>query len=224
MTLLDWPQPERPREKLCAQGSASLSDAELLAVLLGTGMRGQNVLDLSRQVLQRSGGLVGLFRMEEPALRQLPGMGRSRFALFQAALEVTRRVYFQELQAGGALTSPQAAERYLQVRLGGRTREVFGCLFLDTQHRVIGFEELFEGTLDSAAVYPREIARRALQLHAAAVILAHNHPSGLAEPSAADRRITDQVRDGLALLDIRVLDHLVVGQSRVVSFARRGWL
>ncbi len=224
MRMRDWPAPERPREKLCNAGSATLSDAELLAILLGTGTRGRTAVDVARHALAAGDGLAGLFRMEERELRRLPGMGRSRYALFQAVLELARRVLFAELTGAGALTSPQAAERFLQARLGGRSREVFGCLYLDSQHRVIRFEELFWGTLDSAAVYPREIARGALLLHAGAVILAHNHPSGVAEPSAADRQITSRIREALALLDIRVLDHLVIGQGQVVSFARRGWL
>lgn len=224
MRLDQWPAAERPREKLRARGCAALSDAELLAILLGTGTRGRTAVDLARESLAGAGGLAPLLRMNEAALRRFPGLGGNRYALFQAALELARRVLFAELEAREALTSPGCAERYLLARLGGREREVFACLFLDSQHRVLACEELFAGTLDGAAVYPREIARRALTLNAAALILAHNHPSGLPEPSAADRRITERIRNGLELLDIRVLDHLVIGQGRAVSFARRGWL
>ncbi len=224
MSIVHWPLAERPREKLRARGSAALSDAELLAILLGTGTRGRTAVDVAREALTSAGGLTALLRLDEDGLQSLPGLGPSRYAIFQAALEIARRVLFADLEARDAMTSPGSAERYLQARLAGREREVFTCLFLDSQHRVIACEDLFTGTLDGAAVYPREIARRVLLINAGAVILAHNHPSGLAEPSAADRRITSRISESLALLEVRVLDHFVIGQGQCVSFARRGWL
>ena len=196
-----------------------LSDAELLAHLFGVGSR-----SLAIDLLNRFGGLRGVFQAESARLRLCPGMGPIRAARLPAALEVSRRYYFDTLRRGPALESPEATRRFLLAELRDLRHEVFGCLFLDNRHRVLAFEVLFRGTIDGASVHPREVVIEALRQNAAAVILAHNHPSGVAEPSDADRRITVRLRETLALLDIRVLDHLVVGDGSCVSFAERGLL
>jgi len=199
MAISDWPESERPREKLVARGAGALSDGELLAIVLRTGSRGQSALSLARALLAA----------EEAALCQQPGVGSVTWALLQACAEISRRSLLQGLEAGGALDNPRVAERYLQ---------------FDNRHRVLAFEPLFRGTLDCASVYPREVVKRALAANAAAVILAHNHPSGCAEPSQADRQITGTLREALALVGVRVLDHLVVGRGESASLAERGWL
>lgn len=224
MRITDWPEDERPRERLLARGAAALSDAELLAIVLRTGSRGMTAVDLARQLLARFGGLRALLTAEEREFCDAPGLGRAKFAQIQAVVEMAKRHLGETLVRGEALTSPDTTRAYLHARLRDRPHEVFGCIFLDTRHRVIAFEELFRGTIDGASVHPREVMRRALEHNAAAVILAHNHPSGVAEPSAADRAITRRLRDALALVDVRVLDHLVVGDGEIVSLAERGWL
>lgn len=222
MAICDWPEAERPREKLLARGAAALSDAELLAVFIRTGPPGRSALDVARDWLARAGDLRAVLEAGPGAV--LPGLGPARRAELQAALELGHRHLASTLSRDDVMGSPEATRRYLSHRLRGRRREVFCVLFLDTQHRLIACEELFQGTLDSCSVHPRQVVERALALNAAAVILAHNHPSGVAEPSAADRHITERLRDALGLVDIRVLDHFVVGEGRAASFAERGWL
>ncbi len=224
MSLSQWPVGEAPREKLLSRGAAALSDAELLALLLGTGTRGLDVLALSRYLLQRFDNLTGLFSASRRDLCSESGVGPAKYAGLHAALELARRQAREVLQQGSTLSSPQQTRDFLSMHLRDRTREVFSCLFLDSQNALICCEDLFTGTLDGAAVYPREVVSRALQLNAASVILAHNHPSGIAEPSAADRRITERLQAALSLLDIRVLDHIVVGRGQQFSFAEQGLL
>ena len=223
MPITDWPAEERPREKLIRRGAESLSDAELLAIFLRTGIPGKTAVDLARELIDAFGGLRQLLKADERAFCQGKGLGRAKFVQLQAVLEMGRRHLFEQLQRGEALGGPDDTRRYLSARLRDYSFEVFACLFLDNQHRVLAFEELFRGTIDGASVHPREVVRRALELHAAALIFAHNHPSGIAEPSQADRRITERLKDALSLVDIRVLDHFVVG-AEVVSFAERGLL
>lgn len=224
MAITDWPASERPREKLLEAGPASLSDAELLAIFLRTGVKGKSAVDLSRELLTDFGGLRQLLTASQTEFCRPLGLGSAKFALLQAVLEMAKRHLAQELQKGDPLTSPEHTRQYLQAQLRDRDYEVFACLFLDNQNRVIRYEELFRGTIDSAAVYPREVVKHALALGASAVILAHNHPSGVAEPSQSDRAITDRLQQALGVMDIRVLDHLVVGDGYCVSFAERGWL
>ncbi|MFO7705489.1 MAG: DNA repair protein RadC [Halopseudomonas sp.] len=224
MPITDWPLAERPREKLINQGAAALSDAELLAIFLRTGLPGRSAVDLARDLLTGFGSLRALVQADMGLFCQHPGLGPAKFVQLQAVMEMARRHLFEELKRGTALTSPGAVRQYLRSRLAHLPHEVFACLFLDNQHRVIAFEELFQGTLDSASVYPREVLKRALSLNAAAVILTHNHPSGVAEPSQADQLLTRRLKEALALVDIRVLDHLVVGDGEPVSFAERGLL
>jgi DNA repair protein RadC len=222
MQVKDWPRAERPREKMLELGPGSLSEAELLAVLLGTGHRGTSALDLARSLLAAFGSLRGLLSAPREAVCRHRGMGEARWAGLQAALELVRRHHLERLRHGPALTSPRAARDFLVARLRDRDHEVFCCLFLDTRHRLLGFDELFRGTLDGASVHPREVVKTALARNAAAVILAHNHPSGVAEPSQADEIITTRLRDALALVDIRLLDHLIVGDGTCASLAERG--
>lgn len=224
MAISDWPEMERPREKLLAHGAQVLSDAELLAIFLRTGVKGKSAVDLARELLSDFGNLRSLLTADLNTFCQSHGLGSAKFAQLQAVLEMAKRHLAQELERGDALTSPQLTQRYLLSQLRDRSHEVFACLFLDNQHRVIRYQELFHGTLDGAAVYPREVVKQALSVGAAAVILAHNHPSGVAEPSRSDRAITDRLAEALGLMDIRVLDHLVVGDGYCVSFAERGWL
>lgn len=224
MSATVWPAGEGPREKLLEKGPRTLSDAELLAVMLRTGCRDCNALALARSLLEQFGGLAGLMRAEGPRLLAWPGIGAAKYAQLLAALELARRQALEGMAEADVLSSPQETARFLQLHLGMHSREVFCCIFLDTQHQVLRCEDLFFGTLDGAAVYPREVAIRALQYRAAAVIFAHNHPSGVAEPSAADRRITERLCAALGLLDIRVLDHIIIGRGREFSFAREGLL
>lgn len=224
MAIRDWPAGEGPREKLLRHGPAVLSDAELLAVMLRTGYRGCSAVQLGMRLLAQGGDLAGVLAMDADRLGNEPGIGPGKYALLQAALELARRSVEQSLRRADVMSSPQRTRQFLQHHLSLRNREVFTCLFLDNQHRLLRCEDLFLGTLDGAAVYPREVAVRALQYRAAAVIFAHNHPSGVAEPSVADRRITDRLQAGLALLDIRVLDHIIVGRGQTYSFAEQGLL
>jgi DNA repair protein RadC len=225
MSISSWPAGERPREKMLLRGAAALSDGELLAAILGTGGTGRSVLELARQLLQRFGSLRGVLSASCEELIAQPGMGIARFALLQASLELGRRDSLQRLQQPGAvLKSPEHTRRFLHLHLRDASREVFSCLFLDSQHAVICCEDLFWGTLDGAAVYPREVVKRVLQLRAGAVIFAHNHPSGVAEPSTADRRITERLQAALALVDVRVLDHIIIGCGEHFSFADGGLL
>ena len=222
--IRDWPRTERPREKLQRHGAARLSDAELLAVLFGTGVRGRDALAFSRDLLAQFGSLRELLSAQPARRLAVAGLGPARCSLLQASLELARRHYGEILQAGTLLESPAATERFLVAQLRDRPYEVFCCLHIDTRHRLIAYEELFRGTIDGASVHPREVVRQALAHNAAAVILAHNHPSGVAEPSQADELITRRLRDALALVEIRVLDHLIVGGAGCMSFAERGLL
>ncbi len=224
MPITDWPRQERPREKLLLRGATALSDAELLAIFLRTGVAGQTAVDLARNLIQEFGGLRQLLGTDQQRFCQSKGLGLAKFAQLQAVLEMSCRYLQQQLQEGDALTSPDFTRSYLQARLRHYPHEVFSCLFLDNRHRVICFEELFHGTIDGASVYPREVVKRALSHNAAALILAHNHPSGVAEPSLADRQITSHLKRALSLVDIRVLDHIVIGEGEPVSLAERGFI
>lgn len=224
MSIKDWPNDERPRERLLSRGAGSLSDAELLAIFLRTGTRGASAIDIARELLSRFGGLRQLIGASRTELCVCKGVGNSKYVALQAALEIGRRCLAQRLQRGEALTSPELARSFLRSKLQDLPHELFCCLYLDTKHRVISFEELFRGTIDGASVYPREVARCALKHNAAAVIVAHNHPSGVAEPSASDNALTRRLKEALGILDIRLLDHLVVGDGEVASFAERGLL
>lgn len=222
--ITDWPLSERPREKLLARGADLLSDAELIAIFLRTGIRGSSALDLAHALLARWHGVGGLLDAPVAELIDAPGLGPAKAAQLKAALVLAQRHAMQALRRADALTSPAQCARYLRLRLRRREREVFAVVFLDSQHRVIEYEELFQGTVDGTTVHPREVVRAALKHNAAAVILAHNHPSGVAEPSQADVRITERLRQALSLIDVRVLDHLVVGDLEVTSLAERGML
>jgi DNA repair protein RadC len=222
LAIHEWPEAERPREKLMLQGPGALTDAELLAVLFGSGCRGASAVDVGGRLLREFGSLRHLLLADRGRCSNTPGLGARRYGMLQAALEVSRRHYRQEVAAGPALESPRATQAFLVAQLRDRPYEVFCCLHLDNRHRLIAFDELFRGTIDGASVHPREVVRQALARNSAAVILAHNHPSGVAEPSQADEMITLRLRDALGLVDIRVLDHLVVGDTRCVSFAERG--
>ncbi len=224
MGIKDWPRPERPRERLLAAGPAALSDAELIATVLGTGMARLDAVALARKILSATGGLRHLLELPCHEFQKLPGLGPARYALLQAGLELSRRYLRSALERVGPLTDPGAARLFLAAQFKSLQREVFACLFLDTRHQVIAFEVLFQGTLDAATVHPREVVRRALSLNAGAVILAHNHPSGVAEPSHADRLLTRRLSEALNLVEIRVLDHLVIGDVEITSFAERGWI
>jgi DNA repair protein RadC len=224
MSIATWMPGEGPRDKMLERGAGALSDAELLAVLLQTGYRNCSALDLARKLLAQFGGLGGVMRADRGSLLACAGVGPVKYAQLRAAMELARRQALQAIDSGDALTSPAQTRRFLQYHLGSHSREVFSCLFLDSQHRVLRCEDLFFGTLDGAAVYPREVAVRALQYRAAAVIFAHNHPSGVAEPSSADRRITERLCAALSLFDIRVLDHIIIGRGREFSFAEEGLL
>lgn len=222
MRINDWPSEERPRERLLERGAGALSDAELLAILLRIGHRGRSALDMARHLIGAFGGLRGLLEADRDALTAEPGLGPAKYAQIQAALELARRHLKARLARGDALTSPDATRRFLTSALRHRPHEVFCALFLDTRHRVIAFDELFTGTIDAAHVHPRVVVERALGRQSAAVIIAHNHPSGVAEPSQADLAITRRLRDALGLVDIRLLDHFIVGDGDVVSLAERG--
>ena len=224
MAITDWPEGERPREKLLQKGAVALSDAELLAIFLRTGVVGKSAVDLARELLIRFGNLTQMFAASEADFCAIHGMGQAKFVQLQAVLEMSRRALNEEMQRGDALNSPRAVRDYLQLLLVSRPQEVFVVLFLDTQHRVIATEELFHGTLGQTSVYPREVVKRALAHNAAAVILAHNHPSGVAEPSQADQHLTQALKQALALVDIRVLDHFIVAGGRMHSFAETGLL
>jgi DNA repair protein RadC len=223
MAISDWPAAERPRERLLMHGAGALSDAELLAVLLRTGTRGKSAVELARELLERFQGLAGLLGAGT-TLSGVKGLGTAKRAQFSAVLELARRSIQEELKTGAALTSPGAVRDYLRLALGARPHEVFICLWLDAQHRVLRSDEAFHGTLTQTSVYPREIVKAALAHNAAAVIFAHNHPSGVAQPSQADELLTRSLRDALALVDVKVLDHFIVAGSQAISFAERGLL
>ena len=224
MGIKDWPEGEGPRDKLLQKGAAYLSDAELLAVLLRNGLAGLNAVDLARSLISEFGGLRNLLCAPKNQVCRLPGVGPVKYAQLQAAAELARRVAQENLQRGQVLTNPDLTRDYLMRQLADRSYEVFAVLLLDSQHRVIQFVELFRGTIDSASVYPREVVSLVLEKKAAAVIVCHNHPSGIAEPSQADRRITERLKNALATIDVSLLDHMVVGDREIVSFAERGWI
>lgn len=224
MSIKDWPAQERPREKLLAQGAQALTDAELLAIFLRTGVAGKSAVDLARQLLGEFGSLRALLEADLAAFSAHLGLGPAKFSQLQAVLEMGRRHLAEGLRRDSALESPQQVRDYLKARLRHEPHEIFGCLFLDTRHRVLAFEALFHGTIDGASVYPRQVVKRALAHNAAAVILTHNHPSGIAEPSQADRLLTTRLKDVLALVDVRVLDHFIVGDGEPLSMAEYGWL
>jgi len=224
MAISDWPEDDRPREKLLAKGPGTLSDAELLAIFLRTGTKGKSAVDLARALLKKFGSLAGLIGASHDAFCTVPGLGGAKYAQLQAATELTRRALAAEMKSGINLSSPTAVRDFLRLSIQNRQVEVFVGLFLDAQNHVIAVEELFSGTLTQTSVFPREVVRRALHHNAAGVIFAHNHPSGVAEPSHADETLTRALKEALALIDVRVLDHFVVGRGTTLSFAERGLL
>ncbi len=224
MSIADWPLDDRPREKLMAKGAEALSDAELVAIFLRTGVKGRSAVDLAREALARFGSLSGLFAADAGALGSVSGLGIAKYAQLQAVLEMSRRALREKLSRGSALSSPQAVRDYLRLKLQDRPHEVFVGVFLDAQNRVLAVEELFRGTLTQTSVYPREVVKRALHHNAAALIFAHNHPSGIAEPSRSDESLTQALKHALALVDVKVLDHFVIGAGAAMSFAERGLL
>lgn len=221
MAITDWPAGERPRERLLAHGAAALSDAELLAIVLRTGFRGKSAVELGRDLLARFKDVAGIFAAD---LDGVKGLGPAKRAQFEAAIELARRSLRDGMRASDALTSPGAVRDYLRLAIAEREHEVFVCLWLDAQHRVLACEEMFRGTLMQTSVYPREVVKAGLRANAAAVIFAHNHPSGAAQPSRADELLTRNLKDALALVEIKVLDHFVVAGSQTLSFAERGLL
>jgi DNA repair protein RadC len=223
MAIPDWPAAERPRERLLASGPEALSDAELIAVLLRTGMRGKSAVDLARELLERFGSL-GRLMEEGRRLVRVKGLGEAKSAQFAAALELARRSLREALTSGIALTSPGAVRDYLRLAIGSRPHEVFVCIWLDAQHRVVKLEEPFRGTLTQTSVYPREIVKAALGCNAAAVIFAHNHPSGAAQPSRSDELLTASLKEALSLVEVKVLDHFIIAGNQAISFAERGLL
>lgn len=224
MAITDWPAGERPREKLLQQGAAVLSDAELLAIFLRVGVVGKSAVDLARDLLSRFGSLNGIFAASAAEISQVHGMGSSKYVQLQAIFEMSRRALAEQMRARDVLSSPQQVRDYLCLKLGGLTREVFVVIFLDAQNRVLSQEELFSGTLTQTSVYPREVVKRALHHNAASVIFAHNHPSGIADQSRADELLTESLKQALALVDIRVLDHFIVAGNTILSFAEIGLL
>ncbi len=224
MAITEWPEDERPRERLMKQGAGALSDAELLAIFLRVGVKGKSAVDLGRELMASFGSLAALFSASESSLSTIKGMGPAKYVQFQAVLELSRRALEEKIKQTDALNSPQAVRDYLRLTLSRLPHEVFVAVFLTAQNRVIAVDELFRGTLTQTSVYPREIVKRALAHNAAAVILAHNHPSGEANPSAADRSLTKALADALALIDVRVLDHFIVAPGAAMSFAEQGIL
>jgi DNA repair protein RadC len=224
MSIKHWPSAERPREKLLQNGPAALSDAELLAIFLRTGCAGKSAVDLARDLLQHFGGLRQLLAANAQTFCQGEGLGPAKFTQLQAVIEMARRHLAEQLRDKDALQSPQAVKAFLIAQLRHRTQEVFGVIYLDNQHRLIAYENLFSGTIDGASVYPRELVKQVLAHNAAAVILAHNHPSGHTQASQADRAITQRLQEALALIDVRVIDHIIVGEGDALSFAEQGWL
>lgn len=222
MTIKHWPEGERPREKLLERGAAALSDAELLALFLRTGIPGKSAVDLARELLVDYDGLVGLLAADRQRFCAGKGLGTAKYAELQAVLELSRRYLLTRVREQDVLTSPEATRDFLKLKLYSSPHEIFACLYLDNRHRVLHYEELFQGTIDGASVHPREVVRRVLAVNAAAVIFAHNHPSGVAEPSQADLRITQRLKEALGLIDVRVLDHIIVGDGHGTSLAERG--
>jgi DNA repair protein RadC len=224
MSMADWPLAERPRERLLAQGPAALSDAELVALFLGTGVRGKSAVDVARQLLARFGRVSRLLSAAQVEFDEVPGVGAAKYAQIAAVMELARRALAEEMKARDSLTSPAAVRGYLRLQMQDLGHESFFCVFLDAQNRVIAAEELFRGTLTQTSVYPREVVKHALRHNAAAVILAHNHPSGVAEPSVQDQALTRTLAEALGLVDVKVLDHFIVAPGACLSFAERGLL
>lgn len=224
MSIRDWPAAERPREKLLEQGASSLSDAELLAIFLRTGVSGKSAVDLARHLLAEFGSLRALLEADLAGFCRQLGLGPAKFSQLQAVLEMSRRHLAERLRRDSALESPQAVRDYLKSLLRHELHEVFGCLFMDSKHRMLSFEVLFRGSIDSASVYPRQVVKRALAHNAAAVIFCHNHPSGVTEPSQADRTLTKRLSDALDLIEVRVLDHFIVGDGEPLSMVEHGWM
>ena len=224
MSIRDWPAAERPREKLLEHGASSLSDAELLAIFLRTGVSGKSAVDLARHLLAEFGSLRALLEADLAGFCRQLGLGPAKFSQLQAVLEMSRRHLAERLRRDSALESPQAVRDYLKSSLRHELHEVFGCLFMDSKHRMLSFEVLFRGSIDSASVYPRQVVKRALAHNAAAVIFCHNHPSGVTEPSQADRTLTKRLSDALDLIEVRVLDHFIVGDGEPLSMVEHGWM
>ena len=225
MAITDWPEDERPRERLLMHGAASLTDAELLAVFLRVGVKGKSAVDLARDLIGRFGGLNGLFAAGKGEFSSVPGVGMAKYAQLQAVVEMARRALSEDMRERDVFSTPATVRNYLRLKLSGLTYEVFFALWLDTRHRLLAAEELFHGTLSQTSVYPREVVKRALSHNAAAVVFAHNHPSGVAESSAADEALTRALMQALSLVDVRVLDHFIVaGQAPPLSLAERGLL
>ena len=224
MAISNWPREEQPRERLLAQGAAVLSDAELVAVCLRSGLRGKSAVELGRELIASFGGLAGLLGADHARLRRVKGLGDAKTAQLAAVLEMSRRCLGERMRTQSALTSPAAVRDYLRLTLASLEHEAFFALFLDSQHRVVEARELFRGSLAQTSVYPREVVKAALRANAGAVIFAHNHPSGVAQPSQSDELLTRSLRDALALVDVRVLDHFIVAGNQLLSFAERGLL
>ncbi|MBF7073358.1 DNA repair protein RadC [Glaciecola sp. MH2013] len=224
MKITNWPQHERPREKLLQFGAETLSDAELLGIVIGNGIKGKNAVELGRDALAKHGSVRAIISANKKQLGSTPGFGLAKFATLNACFELSKRSLAEAIQKPHSFTHADSASSYLLARLRDKPHEVFSMLLLDSQHQLIAFRDMFTGTINSAAVYPRELVKQALEDNAAAVILAHNHPSGVAEPSQADIQITNRIQRAMELIDVRVLDHFVVGDSSVVSFAQRGLL
>ena len=224
MPIIDWPEAERPREKLLQRGADALTDAELLAIFLRTGTKGLSAIDLAYKILNEFSSLRHLFNANLDEFTKIKGVGPAKYVQLQAVLEMSSRHLKETIEKQSAITSPHDTRQFLKSQLRDRSYEVFAAIFLDNRHQVIKFEELFRGTIDGASVYPREVVKKALKYNAAAMIVAHNHPSGIAEPSHADEQITQRLNKALALVDIRLLDHLVIGEGEVISLAERGIL
>ncbi|OUR86775.1 hypothetical protein A9Q81_28070 [Gammaproteobacteria bacterium 42_54_T18] len=224
MAITDWPVEERPREKMLQMGPESLSDGELLAIFLRVGVAGKTAVDLARELLSEFGDLRQLLDADLAMFSKVHGMGPAKYVQLQAALEVGKRYLEKSIDAGDAITSPEKIKQFLKAKMRAYRHEVFSCVYLDNQHRILDYKELFYGTIDGASVYPREVVKQTLASNAAAVIFAHNHPSGIAEPSQSDQQITERLVKALNLVDVRVLDHMIVGDDEVVSFAERGLL
>ena len=224
MRIADWPEDERPRERLLKHGASALSEAELLAIFLRTGIAGTSAVELGRELLARFGSLRSLFAASLSEVAEVRGLGPAKYVQLQAVIEMTRRALAEDIRERDAMSSPQAVREFLRLSLGARTHEVFLAMFLDSQNRLLGSEELFRGTLTQTSVYPREVVKTALRYNAAGVIFAHNHPSGVAEPSRADELLTQTLKQALSLVEIKTLDHFIVAGSRTVSFAERGLL
>ena len=221
MAITDWPVSERPREKLLRIGAKNLSDTELLAIFLRTGTAGKSAVDLARNLLSEFGSLTSLFTADQSSLCNFPGIGIAKYTQLQAVLEMSRRTLGEKLEQGNAMNTPQLVREFLRLSLTNKLHEVFIAIFLDAKNHMISTEELFSGTLTQASVYPREVIKRALHHNAAAIIFAHNHPSGVVEPSQADKDLTDTLKKSLDLIDIKVLDHFVVGKNKIISFAEQ---